>query len=420
MKLSGTFWRLWLSTASSNLGDGIGKTAFPLLAAAITRDPVQVSLLTTAFFLPWLLLALPSGAIVDRVDRSRAMSVANAGRAAIVGLLAVSVITGWVSMPMLYLAAFALGAAETISDSAYRAVLPAVVARDDLDRGNGYLQGTELVADAFLGAPIASASFALAAGSPFVLGAAGFAVSAAVARTLPPTPPDRGPDAATGLSAMRGEIAEGVRWLAGHTTLRWIMLMGAAMGLVGAGYNSIAVLYGLDVLGVPTGLFGLLIVTLAIGGLIGSVTATTVSTRFGRGRALQFSVLVGALAFLGLGIVRDAALAGLLFAISSWSVIVWNVLTMSLRQQLIPEAMFGRVQGAWRTVVWGAMPLGAAFGGVVAANFGLAAPFTLAGLGHLLVLILGWRLLARAGAAASEQGLAQRSEGSSEDRQATE
>lgn len=402
MKLSNTFWRLWLSTASSNLSDGIGKTAFPLLAAAITRDPVQVSLLTTAFFLPWLLFALPSGAIVDRVDRSRAMAVANAVRAVIVGILAASVIMGWATMPLLYLAAFTLGAAETISDSAYRAVLPAIVDREDLDRGNGYLQGTELVADAFLGAPIASASFALAAGSPFVMGAAGFALSAAVAGTLPPTAPDRGPDAKTGLGAIRGEIADGVRWLAAHPTLRWIMVMGAAMGLVGAGYNSIAVLYALDVLGVPTGLFGVLIITLAIGGVIGSVTATSVSRRLGRGRALQLSVFVGALAFLGLGVVRDAALAGVLLAISSWSVIVWNVLTMSLRQQLIPEAMFGRVQGAWRTAVWGAMPVGAALGGVVAGNFGLAAPFTLAGIGHLAVLVLGWRFLARAGRTSAE------------------
>jgi predicted MFS family arabinose efflux permease len=149
-------------------------------------------------------------------------------------------------------------------------------------------------------------------------------------------------------------------------------------------------------------LFGVLIVTLAIGGVIGSITATTVSRRLGRGRALQLSVFVGALAFLGLGVVRDAALAGVLLAISSWSVIVWNVLTMSLRQQLIPEAMFGRVQGAWRTAVWGAMPVGAALGGIVAGNFGLAAPFTLAGIGHLAVVALGWRLLARAGRTTTE------------------
>jgi MFS family permease len=137
MKLGPAFWRLWLSTASSNLGDGIAKTAFPLLAAVLTRDPVQVSLLTAAFFLPWLLFAMPSGAIVDRVDRSRAMSLANGVRAVIVGVLAIAIFGGSVSLAMLYVAAFALGAAETIADNAYRAVLPAVVERDQLDLGNG-------------------------------------------------------------------------------------------------------------------------------------------------------------------------------------------------------------------------------------------------------------------------------------------
>jgi MFS family permease len=401
MSLGRTFWQLWASTASSNLADGIGKTAFPLLAAALTRDPIQVSLLTAAFFLPWLLFALPSGAVVDRVDRSRAMAIANGVRAIIVGVLAVSVISGWVSLPLLYLAALTLGAAETIADSAYRAVLPSVVKRDQLDRGNGYLQGAELVADAFLGAPIASASFAIAAASPFFIGAGGFAVSAALATRLPPTPPDRGPDAQTGLGAIRREITEGVRWLAGQRVLRGLVLMAGAMGLVGSGYSAVVVLYALDVLRVPEGLFGLLIVSLAIGGVVGSLTATKVSQRLGRHNALRIAILVGGLSFLLLGVVRDALLAGLLFAVSSWSVLVWNVLTMSLRQALIPEGLFGRVQGAWRTLVWGAMPLGAIIGGLVAGTFGLAAPFVVAGIGHILVLVVGWRLLARADVEAS-------------------
>jgi hypothetical protein len=81
-------------------------------------------------------------------------------------------------------------------------------------------------------------------------------------------------------------------------------------------------------------------------------------------------------------------------------VLVWNVLSMSLRQQLIPESLFGRVQGAWRMVVYGAMPLGALLGGVVASSFGLTAPFLVAGLSHGLVLIAGWSLLRRADQAA--------------------
>ena len=116
------------------------------------------------------------------------MAVANAGRALVVGALAAAVIAGIVVLPMLYVAALVLGFAETIADGAYRAILPSVVEKEQLDSGNAKLQGTELIADAFLGAPIASVSFALAPAAPFVLGAAGFGLSAAIASTLPPTP----------------------------------------------------------------------------------------------------------------------------------------------------------------------------------------------------------------------------------------
>jgi MFS family permease len=401
MKLGGGFWRLWLATGSSNLADGMGRTAFPLLAVTLTRDPFQISMLTAAFFLPWLVFSLPSGALVDRVDRSRAMAIANAIRGAVLAVLAVGVITGLASMPLLYLAALSLGAAETVADNAYRAVLPSVVRKDELDRANGYLQGTELVADGFLGAPLASLSFAAATWSPFVASAVSFGVGAAAARSLPPTPPDRSAALGNEVRSMRLEIAEGIRWLASHPLLRSVMLMAAAMGFVGSGYNAVMVLYALDVLGIPEALFGVFILTLAVGGVAGSLTASAVSVRLGRANALRLSVALGGLMFAALAFVRDPIVAAVVFAASAWSVLLWNVLSMSLRQQLIPEALFGRVQGAWRMVVYGAMPLGALLGGLVASRFGLSAPFLVAGLGHALVLLAGWSLLRRADQAAA-------------------
>jgi MFS family permease len=400
VKLSSGFWRLWLSTGSSNLADGMGRTAFPLLAVTLTRDPFQVSMLTAAFFLPWLVFSLPSGALVDRVDRSRAMAIANALRGAVLAVLAVGVITGLASMPLLYLAALSLGAAETVADNAYRAVLPSVVEKDQLDRANGYLQGTELVADGFLGAPLASLSFAAATWSPFVASAVSFGVGAAAARSLPPTPPDRSAALGNEVRSMRLEIAEGIHWLASHPLLRSVMLMAAAMGFVGSGYSAVMVLYALDVLGIPESVFGVFILTLAVGGVVGSLTASAVSVRLGRANALRLAIALGGLMFAALAFVRDPIVAAVFFATSAWSVLLWNVLSMSLRQQLIPEALFGRVQGAWRMVVYGAMPLGALLGGLVASRFGLGAPFLVAGLVHALVLVGGWSLLRRADQAA--------------------
>lgn len=395
-QLGPTFWRLWLSTAASNLGDGIGKTGFPLLAALLTRDPIQVSLLTAAFFLPWLVFALPSGAIVDRVDRSRAMAIANGGRALVVGVLAIAAISGVVVLPMLYVAALVLGFAETIADGAYRAILPSVVRKDQLDSGNAALQGTELVADAFLGAPIASLAFAVAPGAPFVLSAAGFGLSAAVASTLPPTPATDGPTTPLRLGVLRAEMAEGVRFLVHHPILRGLLVIGALGALGNSGFLAIAVLWALEVLSVPEALFGLLILSLAIGGVIGTLTVGALTARVGRANALRIAVGTMAVTAFAMALTSDALVAGALWSIASWSVVVWNVLTMSLRQQLIPGAMFGRVQGAWRTVVYGTIPLGSLVGGVVAATFGLTAPLIVLGAVQATLLVGGWGLMGKA------------------------
>jgi MFS family permease len=172
------FRRLYASSATSNLADGIGRTALPLLAASYTRSPVLIAGLVTFAFLPWLFFALPSGALVDRLDRRYAMAGANAVRAVSTGTLAVLVLTGAANIVIVYAVAFALGIAETVYDSASRAILPQVVASRDLDRANSLLTVEETLGQTFLGAPIGSALFVLAASLPLLFNAGGFAVAA--------------------------------------------------------------------------------------------------------------------------------------------------------------------------------------------------------------------------------------------------
>ncbi len=104
----------WLlgSSAFSNLGDGIGKVAFPLLAATVTRDPVLIAGLSAAQFLPWLLFALVAGAMLDRVDRRTAIVLANTARAVVVGAVALIVYLDAVSIWLVYEAALLIGVAE--------------------------------------------------------------------------------------------------------------------------------------------------------------------------------------------------------------------------------------------------------------------------------------------------------------------
>jgi MFS family permease len=389
--LGPAFWRLYAASAVSNLADGINRVALPLLATTLTRDPVLVAGLTSLAFLPWLLFALPAGAVVDRVDRTRAMAVANTVRAVVLGALAVTVLTGTASLVVLYAVAFVIGAAETVYDSAARAVLPQVVRRDQLDRGNGLLTTAEEASQGFVGAPLGSVLFALAVAAPLLTSAAGFLLATLLVLTIAGTHRpvrDAGPR-----STIRRDVAEGVGWLWRHRFLRGLTLVSASTSLVQSMTTGVLVLYALDDLGVGEAGYGLLLTAAGIGAVVGGLTAAPLAGRIGRTGTLVAGSVVAAAATAAMGLTDDAVVAGVLFGVGTAGVLFWNVLTMSLRQALIPEELFGRVQGGYRTLVWGGIPLGALLGGVLAEATSVPTVFVVAG--ALLFLLAGvlWRLL---------------------------
>lgn len=378
MALERRFWRLYASSATSNLADGIGRTALPLLAASYTRSPVLIAGLAGFAFLPWLLFALPSGAIVDRIDRRHSMAAANVVRAMSTGALAVLVITHTAGIALIYVVAFALGIAETVYDSASRAILPQVVAHRDLDRANSLLTVEETLGQTFLGAPVGSALFALAVSVPLVLNAGGFAVAAVLVLTL------RGsfrPRRAEQPTSIRHDIVDGVRWLMGHQFLRGLTLLSTVTGLFQSMANGVFVLYVLEELRLPSGDFGLVLFVAGIGGLAGGIATPALARRFGRGPMLTSGALLSALCMGAMGFTRNGYVGAALFGGSAAGVMVWNVLTMSLRQALIPQHLFGRVQGAYRTLVWGSIPLGSFAGGVLADAIGIRPVFVVGGVG---------------------------------------
>src|SRR5918993_1251125 len=149
--LGSGYRRLWTSSSLSNLADGIVKVALPL---------------------PWLLVALPAGALADRVDRRRFMLGANAVRAALLALLTLSVVAGIGSIWLLYGVALGIGVAETIYDTAAQSILPQVVPRDRLARANGRLLAAELTANEFVGPPLGGLLVAAGVAAAFATPAA--------------------------------------------------------------------------------------------------------------------------------------------------------------------------------------------------------------------------------------------------------
>jgi len=382
-QLGPSFWRLFVSSATSNLADGIGRTALPLLAASFTRDPLLISGLVTLAFLPWLLFALISGVLVDRIDRRKAMAAANVFRALVMTALGIAVLADVAGIPALYAAAFLLGVAETVYDSAARAMLPSVVRRDQLDTGNSLLSTEENVGQSFLGAPIGAFLFALFAAAPLLTNAVGFTIAAVlilmVRGSFRQVRPDR--------STIRADIRTGLSWLRAHQLLRGLMLISTAIVGVASMGEAVFVLYVLENLGVPEAGFGLFLVAAGVGGLLGGAVAGWIGRRLGRIWAMVLADGLGGAAYVAMGLTGHAFAGAVLFGTYGVTVMVWNVQSMSVRQALIPTELFGRVQGAWRTLVWGAIPVGSLLGGLLASLTSVQTVFVLSG--GLQVFIAG-------------------------------
>ena len=378
------YWKVWTASAISNLGDGVSLTAGPLLAAALTRDPVLVAGVAFAQRVPWLLFPLLSGALVDRLDRRRVMGYVDVARTALIGTLGVAVLSGEAGLPLMYAIFFLMGTLETLFDNASQAIIPAVVARDRLERANSRLYAAELVSNQLAGPPLGGFLFSVAVAVPFLLDAGTFGAAAALILALrgkfrPPRPEDAPP------TTLVGEIGEGIRWLWNHRLIRTLAIMLGVFNITFAATDAIYVLFAQEVLGLGSFGYGVLVTSGAVGGLIGSLIADRIIARLGSGRALQASVLISSVVLAAIALSESAFVVWAMFLLVGITVVVWNVITVSFRQAVVPEGIFGRVNSVYRLLGWGGMSVGALLGGLLARSFGLTTPFWV-GAGVLLAM----------------------------------
>ena len=358
----------------SNLGDGMYLAALPLLAATLTRDPLAVSVVTVASWLPWPLFALPAGVLVDRLDRRRVMWSVDAARALVVGALAAAVLAGWASIPLLAVAGFLVGAGQPLFENAAQAMVVAVAGRDPrrLSRANGQLVATLTVGQQLAGPPLGSAAFAVATWLPFLADAVSFGASATLVAAIPGRFRAEGP---AGRPGLRAEIGEGLRFLFGNRVLRAGVLLVSASNLAFMAGEAVLVLFASEELGLGSRGYGLLLAAVAVGGVPGSLLAARVGERVPPGALIVGGVLTGAVVMACFGLATNPWLAGVAYAATGAVWGVWNVTLLSLRQAIVPDRLMGRVVGAIRLVGFGTIPLGALLGGLVAGALGLRAPF---------------------------------------------
>ncbi len=385
-RLGRNFERLWAAAAVSNVGDGLRLAAFPLLAATITRDPLLVAGLTVALRLPWFLFSLPAGALADRFDRRRVMIFVSAAQGAAMALFGLTVLAGGANLTLLYVFAFLLGVGEVTLDTTTQTLLPATVARSDLDQANGRLIATERICNELAGPPVGSVLFASFAAAPFILDAASFVGGAALIRRI-----GGGFKAAAVSPQMAAEkrLLDGFRWVWSSRLFRSLTLFGVMVNLMGGAVTSVLVLVALETLGLSELGYGLLLAGLAAGGLAGALLAPRARARFGPGPLFLGSAVLQSIGYAMAGLLSNPVAVGLALAVVQAGLFATLVVFFSVRQAIVPDHVLGRVTAAMRLIAAGALPLGAALGGVVANVFGLRAPFLVAAVGLAVAVVAG-------------------------------
>ncbi len=348
--------------------------ALPLVAIGYTRSPGLIAGLTFAVTLPWLVCALPAGALADRFDRRLIMIAANLIRASLLAVLVLAVTAGAGTIWALYVAAACVGIAETVYDTSAQSIMPQVVPRDQLARANGRLYAAELTASQFVGPPLAglliAAGAAAAFGTPVALWA--FAVLALLlVRGQFRVERER-------RTTVRADIAEGLRFLWRHRLLRTLAIMVGTFNFATNAAFAVMVLYAVGSASAMklTGQgYGLLLAATAAGSLLGSLVAERVLKALGRRRSLALSLISGVL-MIGLpAVTASPLLIGAAFLAGGVGTVIWNIATVSLRQAITPDRLLGRVNSCYRLFAWGTMPIGAAVGGALAQLLGLRAVF---------------------------------------------
>jgi MFS family permease len=402
-RFSADFVKFWAGQTISNLGSSVTLFALPLLVFKLTGSPLNLGATSATSFLPYLLFGLVIGAWVDRVDRKRLMIATDVVRALLVAAIPLLADAGQLRVEWIYVLAFLQSTVTIAFDSAEFAAIPSLVeSKDDLVTANGRIQASYYAAQ--VAGPLLAGLLmaAISVQQVFWLDAASFALSAVslamVRRRFNAERDAEGEEAAERRRrAIFRDVADGLRYVLGHPVLRNISAMMAIINLLMSSIIAQLVLFAKDRLAATDTQVGLLYSAGSIGVVALSLLAGPLRKRWPFSKVAISALVLDGLMTVGLAFTRWYWLALPLWALSSGLGILFNINTGSLRQQIVPNEMLGRVISIASVLAWSAIPVGTILGGLtiertgnVALIFGIigalvvvvALAFSLGPLGH--------------------------------------
>lgn len=357
---------LWSGQAVSTLGSGVSVLAFPLLVLSLTGSPAQAGFVAAVFGLPYLVISLPAGAMIDRWNRKRVMILCDAIRAVSMASIPLAAASGHLSIVQIYLNVLIEGTAFVFFNVAEVACLPRVVAKSQLPAATSQNQaaqaGTSLVAP-----PVGGFLFqTLGRTMPFAIDAVSYLFSVIsllfiktefqLDRTQQPP-------------QLRREIAEGVRWLWRQPLIRFMTFLTGGLNFYSNATFLILIVLAKNQ-GASASLIGIMFAIASVGALAGSLIAPAIQKRYGYASVIITTVWVQALVTPFFAVAPSAIVLGVLGAIAFVTGPIYNTVQFSYRVSLIPDELQGRVNSAVRMVAYGTVPIGSALAGVLLQTVG--------------------------------------------------
>jgi MFS family permease len=384
----GDFLRLWAAYSVSMLGSQVTVIAVPLTAILLLdATPLEVGVVTACGYLPFLLIGLPVGVLIDRWRLRRLLIAADLARAVVIGCVPLAYALGALSIPLLAAAMFVHGALAAFADTAHPSFLPVLVAREQLVEGNTKLQGSHSVAE--LAGPGLGGALVGALTAPFALlvDAASFLASGVI--LIGVRARDDRPRASRGAPlALWAQVGEGLRYVGRHRLLRPLVASMATANFFDL-YGMVQVMlpiYAIRVLDLSPAGYGLAVSLANVGGLLGVLATGRVVGLLGIGPAMLIASVLPGIGVLLLAVATPATAQLMLvigLGLAGFGIAVFNVNQLSLRQHVTPPAMLGRMNATVRFLIWGMIPAGTFAGGALMDAIGARAALVIAGAGSI-------------------------------------